>query len=136
MDGIKFGELEGMEIASTVVSHPSFANDQYSFNAAFTIAFLLRILHSEDQALAANLAYDAIQRALPAMQDVGFQSDLVCDTIQSSTLLMEKYEEFLAPFLELVRGFAPEQGESTTTEWTLIQALQDPERSNCIVVVR
>ena len=46
-------------------------------HSAFTIAYLLRILHSEDPPLAANLAYDAIQRALPTMQEVGFQSDLV-----------------------------------------------------------
>lgn len=45
--------------------------------AAFTIAYLLRILHAPDQALAANLAYDAIQRALPAMEQVNFDADLV-----------------------------------------------------------
>ena len=44
---------------------------------AFTIAYLLRILHSPDPALAANLAFDAIQRALPALHDVGFDLDLV-----------------------------------------------------------
>jgi hypothetical protein len=44
---------------------------------AFTIAYLLRILHSRDPELEANLSYEAIQRALPAMQEVGFQEDLV-----------------------------------------------------------
>lgn len=44
---------------------------------AFTIAYLLRILHSKDPELEANLSYEAIQRALPAMQEVGFQEDLV-----------------------------------------------------------
>lgn len=44
---------------------------------AITIAYLLRILHSPDPPLAANLAFEAIQRALPAMQEVGFDSELV-----------------------------------------------------------
>lgn len=41
------------------------------------MGYLLRILHSPDPALSANLAYEAIQRALPAMQQVGFDPDLV-----------------------------------------------------------
>lgn len=89
---------------------------------AFTLAYLLRILHSSDPPLYANLAFDAIQRALPAMQECNFDPEL--------------YEEFLAPLLELVRAFAPEDpGAESVTEWSLIQALQDAERSNCIVVV-
>lgn len=44
---------------------------------AFTLAYLLRILHDPEPALAANLAFDAIQRALPAMQQAGFDPDLV-----------------------------------------------------------
>ncbi len=48
-----------------------------------------------------------------------------------------QYEEFLAPFLELVQSFAPEDPKTPTpSEYSLIQSLQDPERSNCIVVVR
>ncbi|GFZ48670.1 hypothetical protein JCM24511_06419 [Saitozyma sp. JCM 24511] len=91
------------------------------FYRSFTLAYLLRILHDPEPALAANLAFDAIQRALPAMQEAGFDPDL--------------YEEFLAPFLELVRSFAPENMEAEIpTEWSLVQSLQDPERSNCIVV--
>lgn len=45
--------------------------------AAFTLAYLLRILHSPDPALTANLAFDALQRAVPSMQQVGFEPDLV-----------------------------------------------------------
>ena len=50
--------------------------------------------------------------------------------------MTEQYEEFLDPLLELVRSFAPEDDDmETPTEWSLIQYLQDAERSNCIVVV-
>lgn len=45
--------------------------------AAFTIAYLLHILHSEDAALAANMAFEAIQRNTAVMASVGFDSDLV-----------------------------------------------------------
>ncbi|WVF73052.1 hypothetical protein IAT40_007870 [Kwoniella sp. CBS 6097] len=86
---------------------------------SFTLAYLLRILHSPDPQLEANLAYDAIQRALPALQEAGFDKDL--------------YEEFLDPLLALIRSFA-EGDESTATEYAIVQALQDAEKSNCIVV--
>ncbi|OCF38362.1 ubiquitin thioesterase OTUB1 [Kwoniella heveanensis CBS 569] len=86
---------------------------------SFTLAYLLRILHSPDPQLEANLAYDAIQGALPALQEAGFDKDL--------------YEEFLDPLLALIRSFA-EGSESTATEWAIVQALQDAEKSNCIVV--
>ncbi|WVQ84706.1 hypothetical protein IAT38_006862 [Cryptococcus sp. DSM 104549] len=89
------------------------------FYRSFTLAYLLRILHSPEPALEANLAYDAIQRALPAMEECGFDKDL--------------YEEFLDPLLDLIKGFA-EGSESTSTEYSIVQGLQDPERSNCIVV--
>ncbi|KAK4687930.1 hypothetical protein P7C73_g2199, partial [Tremellales sp. Uapishka_1] len=92
------------------------------FFRSFTLAYLLRILHSSDPALAANLAFDSIQRALPAMEAAGFDPEL--------------YEDFLAPLLELVRSFAPENDELPPTEWSLIQSLQDAEKSNCIVIVR
>lgn len=80
MGGIRYGEPEEMATAFTDVS--SFLpginlSDAESPREAFTIAYLLRILHSPDPPLDANLAFDAIQRALPAMQDVGFDSELV-----------------------------------------------------------
>ena len=79
MGGIRFGEREGTETVSTGVSSHSFhgVEAHVLHIPAFTIAYFLRILHSSDPPLEANLAYDAVQRALPAMQDVGFQSDLV-----------------------------------------------------------
>ncbi|WVN84978.1 uncharacterized protein L203_100115 [Cryptococcus depauperatus CBS 7841] len=89
------------------------------FYRSFTLAFLLRILHSPDTELEANLAYDAIQHALPAMEQCGFQKDI--------------YEEFLDPLLVLIRSLA-EGSDATSTEYSVVQALQDPERSNCIVV--
>ena len=47
-----------------------------------------------------------------------------------------QYEEFVNPLLDLIRGFArADPGKEAPTEWSLIQALQDAERSNCIVVV-
>ncbi|ORY33493.1 peptidase C65 Otubain-domain-containing protein [Naematelia encephala] len=88
------------------------------FYRAFTLAFLLRILRSSDPALSANLAYDAIQRALPAMKQANFDSDL--------------YEEFLDPLLAIVRSLA--EDTAPPTEYALIQSLQDAEKSNCIVV--
>lgn len=103
---------------------------------AFTMAYLLRVLHSPDPALSANLAYEAIQRALPAMQQVGFDPDLVRPSYtRRITMLIEQYEMFLDPLLALVRSFTP----STTpteppTEYSLIQSLQDAETSNCVVV--
>ena len=45
--------------------------------SAFALAYLLRILHSQDPELTANLSFDGIQRALPAMKEVGFDADLV-----------------------------------------------------------
>ncbi|WWD03518.1 hypothetical protein V865_001570 [Kwoniella europaea PYCC6329] len=89
------------------------------FYRSFTLAYLVRVLHSNDSQLEANLAYENIQRALPAMEHCGFDKDL--------------YEEFLDPLLALIRSFA-EEGESTSTEYGIVQSLQDPERSNCIVV--
>ncbi|KAK8853169.1 hypothetical protein IAR55_003870 [Kwoniella newhampshirensis] len=89
------------------------------FYRSFTLAYLLRILHSPEPALEANLAYDAIQRALPAMEESGFDKDL--------------YEEFLEPLLALIRSFAEER-ETTSSEYSIVQTLQDAERSNCIVV--
>lgn len=44
---------------------------------AFTIAYLLRMLHDPDPPLAANLAFDAIQRSMPAMEASGFDMELV-----------------------------------------------------------
>ncbi|WWC71960.1 uncharacterized protein I206_105919 [Kwoniella pini CBS 10737] len=90
------------------------------FYRSFTLAYLVRILHSSDPQLEANIAYEAIQRALPAMEEVNFQKDL--------------YEEFLDPLLVLIRSFAEGGDDSTSTEYGIVQALQDPERSNCIVV--
>ncbi|OXG14006.1 ubiquitin thioesterase OTUB1 [Cryptococcus neoformans Tu401-1] len=89
------------------------------FYRSFILAYLLRILHSPEPDVEANLAYDAIQRALPAMEQCGFQKDI--------------YEEFLDPLLALIRSFA-ESGETTANEYSIVQALQDPERSNYIVV--
>ncbi|WVW86104.1 hypothetical protein I302_108143 [Kwoniella bestiolae CBS 10118] len=86
---------------------------------SFTLAYLVRILHSTDSQLEANLAYESIQRALPAMEQCGFDKEL--------------YEEFLDSLLVLIRSFA-EGGESTSTEYGIVQSLQDAERSNCIVV--
>ncbi|KAL0245703.1 hypothetical protein I308_104838 [Cryptococcus tetragattii IND107] len=89
------------------------------FYRSFTLAYLLRILHSPEPDVEANLAYDAIQRALPPMEQCGFQKDI--------------YEEFLDPLLALIRSFA-ESGETTANEYSVVQALQDPETSNYIVV--
>ena len=124
-------------LSSRSLSHHPYGTQL--MESAFTIAYLLRILHSVDPPLAANLAFDAIQRALPAMQEVGFDSELV--GISSPTALgvdlVYQYEEFLSPLLQLVQSFAPEDPElPRSTEYSLIQSLQDPERSNCIVVVR
>ncbi|WWC64642.1 uncharacterized protein I303_107253 [Kwoniella dejecticola CBS 10117] len=90
------------------------------FYRSFTLAYLVRMLHSSDSQLEANMVFEAIQRALPAMEQVNFQKDL--------------YEEFLDPLLALVRSFAEGGEDSTSTEYGIVQALQDPERSNCIVV--
>ncbi|WRT70281.1 uncharacterized protein IL334_007279 [Kwoniella shivajii] len=90
------------------------------FYRSFTLAYLVRILHSPDPQLEANLAFDAIQRALPAMEQCGFDKEL--------------YEEFLEPLLALIRSFAEGDHEETSTEYGIVQTLQDPERSNCIVV--
>ena len=49
--------------------------------------------------------------------------------------VLAQYEEFLEPLLEMVRAFADQDSNANITEWNLIQSLQDPERSNCIVVV-
>ncbi|WVR07738.1 hypothetical protein IAU60_004781 [Kwoniella sp. DSM 27419] len=89
------------------------------FYRSFTLAYLLRILHATDPQVQANLAFDGVQRALPAMEAAGFDKEL--------------YEEFLEPLLSLIRSFA-EGDESTATEYAIVQSLQDAEKSNCIVV--
>ncbi|ODN77664.1 hypothetical protein L202_04815 [Cryptococcus amylolentus CBS 6039] len=86
---------------------------------AFTLAYLLRILYAPDPAVEANLAFDAVQRALPAMEACGFQRDI--------------YEEFLDPLITILRAFS-EGLESTANEYSIIQTLQSPELSNSIVV--
>ena len=93
MVGIKFGELEGMVTVFTGVSVTPYPDPDpnsiqpnslviraHLVEIAFTIAYLLRILHSENPALEANFAFEAIQRALPAMQEVGFDNELVSIT--------------------------------------------------------
>ncbi|RXK36990.1 ubiquitin thioesterase OTUB1 [Tremella mesenterica] len=91
------------------------------FYRSFTLAYLLRILHSPDPPLYANLAFESIQRVLPMMKQVNFDPDL--------------YEEFLNPLLEMIQSFSPQNTYAEPiTEYALIQALQDAERSNCIVV--
>lgn len=48
-----------------------------------------------------------------------------------------QYEEFLNPFLELIRAFDPNTAGATPSEiseYSLLNSLQDTERSNCIVV--
>lgn len=66
-----------MGIVSTAVRLRRPSDELADSSAAFTIAYLLRILHSEDPALAANMAFEAIQRNTAVMASVGFDADLV-----------------------------------------------------------
>ncbi|WWC91643.1 uncharacterized protein L201_006589 [Kwoniella dendrophila CBS 6074] len=90
------------------------------FYRSFTLAYLLRILHSSNSQLEANLSFENIQKSLPLMEQCGFDKDL--------------YEEFLDPLLSLIRGFDNGDDEKTSNEYGIVQTLQNPETSNCIVV--
>lgn len=106
-------------------------------NVAFTIAYLLRILHDPDSALAANLAFDAIQRAMPSLESCGFDMELVCHflPVKDEQELKRQAKDFIDPLLELVRAFDASSTGTPPSEYSLIQSLQDPERSNSIVCV-
>ena len=45
-----------------------------------------------------------------------------------------QYQEFLDPFVHMVKSFQKDKANQPK-QWDIIQLLQDPERSNCIVVV-
>ena len=81
--------------------------------------------------MAANMAFEAIQRNTAVMASVGFDSDLV-SACGASKVAYSQTEDFLDPLLAFIRRFANSEGEQPT-EWSLVQDLQDPERSNSIV---
>lgn len=90
------------------------------FYRSFTLAYLLRILHSPNPPLSANLAFSNIQAAMPLLQQVNFDMELVND--------------FIEPLLDQLKKLAPETEEGKLpTEWEIVQDLQDPETSNAIV---
>ncbi|KAL7418478.1 hypothetical protein Q5752_006936 [Cryptotrichosporon argae] len=85
------------------------------FYRSFALAFLLRILHAPDRKAASACALEAVTARMQSMEDAGFQREL--------------FEEFLEPLTELIKSLAGD-----LAEWDLVQALQDPETSNAIVV--
>ncbi|KAL1408813.1 hypothetical protein Q8F55_005627 [Vanrija albida] len=89
------------------------------FYRSFTLAYLLRILYARDRWEFAREAISEIQANQENMLRVGFQADLV--------------EEFLGPLMSTLFAFSPDN-DDPPTEFTLLQLLQDPEKSNCIVV--
>lgn len=106
---------------------------------AFTIAYILKILHSSDPASSSKAALEAIQRATPS-ETTHFDPELVrpftprlCVCVWLTIVV--QYQEFLDPFIDIVRSFQKDK-TSRPAQWDIIQLLQDAERSNCIVVVR
>ncbi|TXT10617.1 hypothetical protein VHUM_02122 [Vanrija humicola] len=90
------------------------------FYRSFTLAYLLRILYAPNPAKEAGAALTAIQATVPVMERVGFQSDIL--------------EEFIDPLINVIVSFIDPPHGQQPTEFTLLQLLQDAEKSNCIVV--
>jgi hypothetical protein len=67
MDGIKYGEQEEMGIVSIDVSPLLEWSQEFKLiDEAFTIAYILKILQSQDPASSSKAALDSIKRAEPS----------------------------------------------------------------------
>jgi len=67
MDGIKYGEQEEMGIVSTDVSPLlKWGEGSKLKDEAFTIAYILKILQSQDPATSSKSALESIKRAEPS----------------------------------------------------------------------
>lgn len=86
------------------------------FYRSFILAYLLRILHSENPQLEANIAFSNIQSAIPLLSTAGFQVDML--------------EDFLEPLLAQLKSF--EDGQ--VTEHEIISVLQESAGSQSMVV--
>lgn len=75
---------------------------------------------------------------MPAMESCEFDMELVCRTqcFDSGLLRLKRQaKDFIDPLFELVRAFDASSTGTPPSEYSLIQSLQDPERSNSIVCV-
>lgn len=50
-------------------------------------------------------------------------------------MLIFQLDEFLEPLLSVIASFVDPPPGQEPTEYSLLQVLQNPEKSNCIVVV-
>lgn len=136
MDGIKFGVLEVMEIVFIDVRriHPAGNEGGEANDEAFTIAYILKILHSNDPASTSRAALESIKRATPS-ESTHFDPELVSPPSFNQDFRADRqYQEFLDPLIDMVKSFQKPKS-SQPKQWDIIQLLQDAERSNCIVVV-
>ncbi|BEI83338.1 hypothetical protein CcaverHIS002_0312060 [Cutaneotrichosporon cavernicola] len=90
------------------------------FYRSFTLAYLLHILYSSTRSDDASKALKAIHDTMPTMASVGFQQDLV--------------DEFVEPLISIISSLVDPPPGQEPTEFSLLEVLQDPEKSNSIVV--
>ncbi|BEJ14172.1 hypothetical protein CspHIS471_0313460 [Cutaneotrichosporon sp. HIS471] len=90
------------------------------FYRSFTLAYLLRILYSPTRSDDASKALKAVHDTMPTMASVGFQQDLV--------------DEFVEPLISIISSLVDPPPGHEPTEFSLLEVLQDPEKSNSIVV--
>lgn len=82
MDGIKFGEQEEMGIVSIDVRSLR-ERGVKAEGIAFTIAYILKILQSQDPASASKVALASIKKAEPSDTTVHFDPELVSPPLKS-----------------------------------------------------
>ncbi|KLT38398.1 cysteine proteinase [Cutaneotrichosporon oleaginosum] len=90
------------------------------FYRSFTLAYLLRILYAPSRTDDASRALKAVHDTMPMMASVGFQQDLV--------------DEFVEPLISVISTFVSQPAGSEPTEFSILEVLQDAEKSNSIVV--
>lgn len=73
---------------------------------------------------------------MPSMKSCGFDMELVSPFMrEEAEMLTGQAQDFIDPFLDILRSFKAKDTADRPSEYSLIQLLQDPERSNSIVVV-
>ncbi|GMK53497.1 hypothetical protein CspeluHIS016_0100830 [Cutaneotrichosporon spelunceum] len=90
------------------------------FYRSFTLAYILGILYSPTRSDDASKALKAVYDTMSSMHAVGFQQDLV--------------DEFVEPLVTVISTLVDPPPGHEPTEFSLLEVLQDPEKSNSIVV--
>ncbi|KAI0338334.1 cysteine proteinase [Trametopsis cervina] len=92
------------------------------FYRSLAFAWLARLMSAPDKDVAVSLALSLLEASLDVLRAAGFQP-----------LVFEDFYDVLAALVRAVAVADPSSGTPLTPA-TLLQAFQDPETSNCIVV--